>query len=120
MERPGELQEMYNYSLCNPVLANWIETGEIPNSQQIPGYKGVRPEIVGSNREERVSNLSNFLSKQIDEYEKLYDDYLHEVSGNPSLLSRAPFWPELKEDIVISLAELRDAALSMKDSGGDF
>jgi hypothetical protein len=120
MERPGELQEMYNYSLCNPVLAQWIETGEIPNSQQIPGYKGVRPEIVGSNRDERVVNLSKFLTKQIEEYEKLYDDYLHEVSGNPSLLSRAPFWPELKEDIVVSLAELRDAALSMKDSGGDF
>jgi hypothetical protein len=120
MEKPGALQGVYNYSLCNPVLAQWIETGEIPNSQQIPGFKGVRPEIVGSNRSERVANLAAFLNKQIEEYEKMYDEYLHEVSGNPSLLSRAPFWPELKEDIVVSLSEIRNAALSMKDSGGDF
>ena len=120
MEKPGALQSVYTYSLCNPVLAQWIETGEIPNSKQIPGFKGVRPEIVGSDRSERVVNLSAFLTKQIEEYEKLYDDYLHEVSGNQALLSRAPFWPELKEDIVVALSELRNAALSMKDSGGDF
>ena len=120
MEKPGALQSVYTYSLCNPVLAQWIETGEIPNSKQIPGFKGVRPEIVGSDRSERVVNLSAFLTKQIEEYEKLYDDYLHEVSGNQALLSRAPFWPELKEDIVVALSELRNAALSMKEGGGDF
>jgi hypothetical protein len=120
MEKPGELQGVYNYSSCNPVLAQWIETGEIPNSQQIPGFKGVRPEIEGSNRAERVANLSDFLGKQIEEYEKQYVDYLHEVSGNSALLSRAPFWPELKEDIVRSLSDIRDAALTMKDGGGDF
>jgi hypothetical protein len=104
--------------MCNPVLANWIETGEIPNSQQIPGYKGVRSDIVGSTKSERVDNLGTFLGNQIKEYEKMYDDYLHRVSGNNSLLSRAPFWPELKEDIVVSLLELQSAALSMKEGEG--
>jgi hypothetical protein len=118
MERPGALQGVYSYSMCNPVLANWIETGEIPNSQQIPGYKGVRPDIVGSTKSERADNLGTFLGTQIKEYEKMYDDYLHRVSGNNSLLSRAPFWPELKEDIVVSLLELQRAALSMKEGEG--
>ena len=120
MEKAGELQGVYSYAMCNPVLAEWIKTGEIPDSGQIPGYKGVRGEIVGSDQDERVANLTGFLSKQRDEYLKMYDDYIHEVSKNPSLLSRPPYWPELKDDIVSSLVELERAVSSMKGDVGDF
>jgi hypothetical protein len=120
MEKPGALQGVYTYSLCNPILAKWIDEGEVPNSGQILGYKGVRPEISGSSRDERVANLVEFLNKQRDEYLKSYDDYLHKVSTDPSLMSRSPYWPELKDDIVASLLELETAVSSMKDDGGDF
>ena len=120
MEKPGALQGVYTYSLCNPVLAGWIDDGEIVNAKQIPGYKGVRQEIVGSTRDKRVANLTTFLRTQREEYLKSYEDYLHEVSINPALMSRSPYWPELKDDIVASLMELETAVSTLKDSGGDF
>ena len=120
MEKAGALQGMYDYAQCNPVLAHWIETGQIENSSSIPGWKGVRQEIDGASSNERVSKLTQFLDAQIAEYEKLYDDYLHKVSMNPALLSRPPYWPELKSDIEAALSEIRDAAASMTGGGGDF
>jgi hypothetical protein len=120
MERAGALQGVYGYSQCNPVLAGWIETGQIVDSASIPGWKGVRPEIDGTNSSERVSNLTQFLDAQILEYEKLYDDYVHKASMNPALLSRPPYWPEIKSDIEAALAEIRDAATSMTGEGSDF
>jgi hypothetical protein len=120
MESSGELQSIYSYSQCNPVLATWIDTGTIANSSSIPWWSGVRQEISGSDSNERIAKLTQFLDAQIVEYEKLYDDYLHKVSMNPALLSRTPFWPELKSDIEASLIEIRDAAASLTGGGGDF
>jgi hypothetical protein len=120
MEIAGALQGIYTYTQCNPILAGWIESGSIPNSQLIPWWSGVRPEISGSDANERIAKLTQFLDSQIAEYEKLYDDYLHKVSMNPALLSRAPFWPELKIDIEAALIEIRNAASSLTAGGSDF
>jgi hypothetical protein len=119
MEMPGETQEVYSYSICNPVLMGYIETGEIPISKDIPGYKGVIKEIVGSDMMERATKITDFLQTRIDQYEELYDDYIHSISENPALLSRAPYWPELKDDISGSLIEIRNAVAALKNEGGE-
>jgi hypothetical protein len=119
MELPGETQQVYSYSSCNPVLLGYIETGEIARSEDIPGYKGPIKEIVGSDTSDRATKITDFLQTMINQYEKLYDEYMHSISKNPALLSREPYWPELKDDIIGSLIEIRNAVAALKDVGGE-
>lgn len=115
----GARSELYSYEICNPVLAAWLKSGEVPNEKLIPGFKGARPDIVDADPGLRKAKVVKFLGDQISEYNKSYDEYLHKIESNMSLLGRAPFWPEIKEEIEFALDQLLKA-IDVGEQVGDF
>jgi len=117
--RLGETSELYSYELCNPILASWLKTGEVPNAKLISGYKGPRSDIEDVSLVTRKEKVIKFLGDQINEYNKNFDEYSHKIESNISLLGRAPFWPEIKEEIVLALDHLL-MAIDIGEQGSDF
>jgi hypothetical protein len=107
--------ELYSYKSLNPVLRQWLRTGEVPNAALIQNYTGARKEICASSEEERRSNLEKFLTTQIHDYNSKYESHLHAVRSDRSLLGRAPFWPDLKDEIVRALEEIKVIASIVAD-----
>jgi hypothetical protein len=107
--------ELYSYKSLNPVLRQWLRTGEVPNAALIQHYTGARKEIRASSEEERRSNLEKFLTSQINDYNAKYESHLHAVRSDRSLLGRAPFWPDLKDEIVRALEEIKVIASIVAD-----
>lgn len=117
--RLGERSELYSYELCNPILASWLKTGEVPNAKLISDFNGPRADIEDIVLVTRKEKVIKFLGDQINEYNKNFDEYRHKTKGNMSLLGRAPFWPEIKEEIVLALDQLL-IAIDIGEQGGDF
>ena len=106
---PRATPEMFSYSMCNPILQHWIDNGNVPQESKLVAYKGVRKEINGSSREDRIENLQKFLGVIAADYSDLWDAHMPKIDSNPAEMSHSPFWPELHEDIQAALGELRTA-----------
>ncbi len=101
--------DILDYPTLNPLLTDWLMTGNVAGSTAVPQGITVHPRLTGSDEESRRDSLRQLLDAVAKDYADSFAKYLEDVRENRRRLGMTPYWPGIHDEIQVAITGLRRA-----------
>jgi hypothetical protein len=109
--------DILDYPTLNPLLKEWLATGQVAGSAAIPQGVTVHPRLVGADEDARREALRQLLDAVAKDYSDSYAKYLEDVRENRRRLGMTPYWPGIHDEIQVAVTGLRRAVERVEVAG---
>ena len=109
--------DILDYPTLNPLLQEWIATGNVPGSIAVPEGVKVHPRLVGFDEHSRRDALRQLLDAVAKDYADSFAKYLEDVRENRRRLGMTPYWPGIHDEIQVAISGLRRAVERVEAAG---